>query len=72
MTDTELDKAISSLKDQWPEDIKGIVTKLDSGADLTEAEDRRLEQWESSPESGPAGSIMGGIRQAPMARAEGD
>lgn len=59
-TDEELEKAISSIP--WPPDITRITDKLDQGFELTPAEDRRLEQWESSPDSGLAGSIMGGGR----------
>ena len=63
MSDSELDKALGSMREQWPEDIKQIVKKLDNKEDLTESEDLRLEQWESSPGSGIAGSIMGGIKR---------
>ena len=57
MTDAELDKAIASL---MPDNIRQIIRKFDSGADLTDAEQARLDAWESSPQSGPAGSIMSG------------
>ena len=57
MTDAELDRAISSL---MPENIRQITRKLDDGLELTEAEELKLEAWENSPQSGPAGSIMGG------------
>ena len=57
MTDSQLNSAIESL---MPADIERITDKIDEGLDLTEAEELRLEQWENSPESGPAGSLMSG------------
>ena len=60
MSDKELDKAIGSM---WPKnrEFNRVVAKLDSGEDLTEAEELILEKWENSQESGPAGKIMGGF-----------
>ena len=57
MTDSQLDKAIASL---MPDNIRQIIRKFDNGQDLTPGEQARLDAWESSPQSGPAGSIMGG------------
>ena len=56
MTDAELESAIGSM---MPADIERITDKL-GREDLTPAEEARLEAWENSPQSGVAGSLMGG------------
>lgn len=58
MSDAELEAAIGSM---MPQDIEKITDKIDQGLDLTASEERRLSQWESSPQSGVAGGIMGGM-----------
>ena len=60
LSDIELDKAIDSM---FPKDIEKITDKLDKGLELSPSEQSRLDQWESSPESGVAGSLMGGMRE---------
>ena len=60
LTDRELELAYDSL---IPDDIGRITDKVDRCEALTEAEERRLDEWESSPESGLAGSLMGGAKQ---------
>ena len=55
-------KRFKVILNMMPADIKKITDKIDNEEDLTEAEEERLEQWEQSPDSGSAGSIMGGLK----------
>ena len=59
MTDTQLENAILST---LPPHIDKIIDKYDNNEPLTAKEQKQLDDWEQSPESGPAGSIMGGLK----------
>lgn len=57
-----LQEIADALKSIFPKHIKKISDKMRDRIPLTEEEEQALSDWEKSPESGPVGSFMGGLR----------